>query len=48
MARQIRIDHVFKVFGDAPQVVAEVRLLAHVAERPEPLLDPAQRMYWKK
>lgn len=31
-----------------PRVVAEVRLLAHLAERPEPLLDPAQRLYWKK
>ena len=31
-----------------PRVVAEVRLLAHLAERPEPLLDPSQRLYWKQ
>lgn len=32
----------------APRVVAEPRLLAHLAERPEPLLDPALRRYWKR
>ena len=31
----------------APRVVAEARVLAHLAERPEPILDPAQRYYWK-
>ena len=30
------------------RVVCDYRLLAHLAERPEPLLDPSQRLYWKK
>lgn len=36
-----------EAIGDAPSVVAEVRLLAHLAERPEPRMEPAQRTYWK-
>jgi hypothetical protein len=31
-----------------PRIIAEVRVLAHLAERPEPIIDPSQRRYWKK